>query len=603
MGLGLAQGTFEFAYGGSSVDHVADIHVGLDGTYMSGATFSYGTVGEGHVTKLSGDGSVLWSASFTDTSNTHSWACTPLSDSGVVVIGNSSNFSTTPSVVHVVRFDKSGTLQWERFLDGQVGADQGNGVIEARDGGLVVTGTTTTATNGLDMFITKLSAQGNLVWSKRIGGTNNDTGIDLIEAPDSGFVAVGQTQSFGTLSATPNAAYIVKLSKTGTLLWSYAYELCAAGTFINGITSAPGGGYALAGNVSCVGFGNFDIAFLTIDGAGTAQAAHTFGSGNYENANGVKRIMGGGYIIVGHGHGPGYNDLGGFGNGFLLKLTAASTVQWAYSYGTMQGEILFGVDQKLDSGYVAAGLTMGIGAGMEDEYAISTNSAGQGPCSAQPVTMSKSNQTATRTSGGVLNSGPAVFTPSSTITSRSLTVTDNCGLLPLADLHLAAQASSGVIALEWELVGDAAVAAFVVMKSSNGAEFHEAGRMDGSVHRFADRAGTGKQTSYRVVAVLKDGARIHSNPVEVASEDMEPTLVLSPQPATDALHLDWTGDWRVDALRIMDMQGRQRWGTTLAPGQSHAVSIDCKGFAAGMYLLQLLDTRTGVVKQERFLIQ
>jgi hypothetical protein len=598
-----AQATWELAFGGTNPDHGSNIHVGKDGFYLSGASFSYDAVGAGQVFKLSADGSVSWSMTFTDTANTHSWACTPLADSGVVVIANANSYSATPDVVHVVRLDQHGTLVWERFLDGQVGTDNGSGVIEARDGGIVLTGTVTLGGTDTDLFVAKIDKNGNLVWSKRVGGSNHDRGIDLIETGDSGFVAVGNTASFGTLSATPVSIYAVKVNKNGGLVWSNAYEFCAGGQNAMGITSTQTGGFAVVGGSACTGFGNNDVVVMMLDGFGNALASRAYGTGADESGNDIERTLDNGYIVGGTGFGAAYNDAGGFGNGFLLKLSAAATVQWANSYGSNGGELLMGVDQKPDSGFVAAGLTMGFGAGTTDFYAVSTNATGQGPCTAAAVTVGNAVLGVTRTSGGTLNNGPVMGTPSSTLTARTVTVTNNCGILPVTSFDLFGHHGLPGVVLDWRLEAGAAVLAIEVLRSDDGLTFYPLGTVDAATRQFVDKLPILQTATYQLIAVLANGERIGSNRIQVEVALQKAAVQVYPQPASDVLHVALGGLAQKGTLRVVDLKGRRLITAGFCAEGESATTVDCRALDAGLYLLQIVSAEGVVLQQQRFVVQ
>jgi hypothetical protein len=74
----------------------------------------------------------------------------------------------------------------------------GNSLIQTSDGGYAIAGTTTSFGAGLsDAYLVKLDANGNLQWTKTIGGKNFEDGYSLIQTSDGGYVIAGQTNSFG----------------------------------------------------------------------------------------------------------------------------------------------------------------------------------------------------------------------------------------------------------------------------------------------------------------------------------------------------------------------------------------------------------------------
>jgi hypothetical protein len=73
------------------------------------------------------------------------------------------------------------------------------------------------AQEGYDVYVVKLDANGNLQWTRTIGGENEDLGHSLIQTSDGGYAIAGETYSFG---AGGYDVYVVKLDATGNLQWT-----------------------------------------------------------------------------------------------------------------------------------------------------------------------------------------------------------------------------------------------------------------------------------------------------------------------------------------------------------------------------------------------
>jgi hypothetical protein len=91
-----------------------------------------------------------------------------------------------------------------------------------------------------DVYVVKLDANGNLQWTKTIGGPEHDRGISLIQTSDGGYAIAGSTQSFG---AGEWDIYVVKLDKNGN-------ACCAVSQ-----TSQVGSGGRLGSATSSIGSG------------------------------------------------------------------------------------------------------------------------------------------------------------------------------------------------------------------------------------------------------------------------------------------------------------------------------------------------------------
>jgi hypothetical protein len=96
--------------------------------------------------------------------------------------------------------------------------DLGLSLIQTSDGGYAIAGYTKSFGAGeADVYVVKLDANGNLQWTKTIGGTKRDVGSSLIQTSDGGYAIAGYTKSFGVGGAD---VYVVKLDANGNLQWT-----------------------------------------------------------------------------------------------------------------------------------------------------------------------------------------------------------------------------------------------------------------------------------------------------------------------------------------------------------------------------------------------
>jgi hypothetical protein len=98
------------------------------------------------------------------------------------------------------------TMQWNKTYGG-TGYDYGYSIIQAPDG-YVIAGYTDSYGNGSgDVYLVKTDYNGTMQWNKTYGGTGEDRGYSIIQAPD-GYVIAGYTDSYGNGSGD---VYLVKV--------------------------------------------------------------------------------------------------------------------------------------------------------------------------------------------------------------------------------------------------------------------------------------------------------------------------------------------------------------------------------------------------------
>ena len=120
------------------------------------------------------------------------------SDSGYAIAGATQSFGAGEWDIYVVKLDAKGkNLQWTKTIGGPE-MDGGYSLIHTSDSAYVIAGVTKSFGAGdYDVYVVKLDANGNLQWTKTIGGPKDDRGFSLIQTSDGGYVIAGYTKSFG----------------------------------------------------------------------------------------------------------------------------------------------------------------------------------------------------------------------------------------------------------------------------------------------------------------------------------------------------------------------------------------------------------------------
>ena len=162
------------------------------------------------------------------------------SDGGYAIAGGTISFGAGEADVYVVKLDANGNLQWTKTIGGPA-VENGSSLIQTSDGGYAITGKSSSFGAGeADVYVIKLDANGNLQWTKTIGGPDSEEGVYLIQTSDGGYAIAGSTKSFG---AGEKDVYVIKLDKNGN-------ACCAISQ-----TSQVGSGGTLSSPVSSIGSG------------------------------------------------------------------------------------------------------------------------------------------------------------------------------------------------------------------------------------------------------------------------------------------------------------------------------------------------------------
>ncbi len=188
--------------------------------------------------KVSQTGNLVWSrffgGSFTDTPNgivenaNNEFLIAGSSDSDDVDIsGNKGSYD-----FWVVKTASSGDLIWEKSFGGME-IDEARGIAPSNDGNYVIVGDTRSSdqdvsqNNGAaDLWLIKISDNGDVLWEQSIGGTNFDVPRSIRPTFDGGFLIAGSSRSSdGNLNINQgqNDAWILKVNSSGQLVWQKTF--------------------------------------------------------------------------------------------------------------------------------------------------------------------------------------------------------------------------------------------------------------------------------------------------------------------------------------------------------------------------------------------
>lgn len=198
------------------------------GFIVAGVASVFGTNGtsnEAFIAKTDALGDTTWVRSFGELSSDAAYEVRQTADGGYVLVGSVGGWPNYNQRLYVVKLDANGNLVWEKKHTS--GAQQwvGYSIQQTLDGGYIATGNnydSTAGPNFYSMLFVKMDANGDVDWvSNPISGDLDCAGLDVIQNPDSTYMAVGYLGDFSNpVNGFP--AYrlpLVKLDKSGNKLW------------------------------------------------------------------------------------------------------------------------------------------------------------------------------------------------------------------------------------------------------------------------------------------------------------------------------------------------------------------------------------------------
>nr|MBN2276123.1 T9SS type A sorting domain-containing protein [candidate division Zixibacteria bacterium] len=279
-----------------------------------------------------------------------------------------SNYIFMALICLVVSTGHAQDLVWQHHHGG-VYNENGYAGLETGEGGYLILGNTYSyGAGGFDLYLLKISAAGDTLWTRTIGGIDTDYGYDVVSSGNDGYVLVGSTRSFGS---GKKDVYLVCTDSLGSIVWSKTYG-GSEDDEGRSVRRTGDHGYIICGTSNSWGAGYSDIYLVKTDSLGNLVWSETFGGTGGETGYAVRQTIDGGYIAVG--------ATGSFGTGYssvyAVRANASGDSLWATTYGGSGADLAYSVEIAGDQGYLIIGATSSSGSGYTDGYLIKTDANG-----------------------------------------------------------------------------------------------------------------------------------------------------------------------------------------------------------------------------------
>jgi len=362
--------TWEKTFGGSEDDCAYFIIQTNDGDYaVAGWTESKGAGKDDFwITKLNSEGIIVWEKAFGGTEDDNAHSIVQTTDGGYAVAGRTEYKSYKEYDFGIIKLDEKGNMVWDKTY-GESGEDEAYSLIQDYDGNYIVAGYTESKGAGEeDIWIIKLDSQGDILWDKTFGGSDNDEAWTIIQTNDGGYAISGYTESKG---AGESDAWIITLDSQGDIIWDKtfggsSYDLAFS------LIQTTDGGYAIAGYTQSKGAGESDAWILKLDSQGNKLWDKTFGGSDNDEAWTIIQTNDGGYAISGYTESKGAGEE----DAWILKLDNQGNLLWEKTFGGSDEDVAIYIIQTTDGGYAISGYTESKGAGESDAWILKLDKEG-----------------------------------------------------------------------------------------------------------------------------------------------------------------------------------------------------------------------------------
>jgi hypothetical protein len=281
----------------------------------------------------------------------------------------------------IIRVDAEGNKLWDKSFGG-TGNDILTSIVAGGDGGFLLGGHSNSGSNGnktaparggIDFWVVRIDHNGEKLWDRTYGGTENDYLFTMIPISDGGFLLGGYSASGANINKTSSNFgqgdfWIVRIDAAGEKLWDRSFggsgdewlyslqETSDGGFILGGSSSSPP-----SGNKAAPHHGGSDFWIVRIESNGTRLWDRSYG-GSEDDADEhlvVRQTSDGGYIIAGDS----LSDISGnktspnIGDSdiWVIRLGQEANLLWQRTFGGTSYEFLTSLQETGDGGFILAG--------------------------------------------------------------------------------------------------------------------------------------------------------------------------------------------------------------------------------------------------------
>lgn len=354
---------------------------------------------------------IVWSKMLGGNGNEYPYALVKTTDGGhllATTTGSSNNGDVPVSKggydVLLFKLDANGTVTWKKTYGGS-GNEEPAALTNTPDGGYAFaaytssnnTGDVGPNKGGLDFWVVKIDANGNIKWQKTLGGSADERPFAITATTENKLVVTGSTKSNNTGDVGINHGqedfWVLMLDENnGNAIW----KKTAGGNgndIAKAVALAADGGVVIGGYTNSnnngdvpVTKGGSDFWVIKMAKDGTIQWQKTWGGNGAEELNALAVAADNTLVAVGSSTSSNGDVTGGKGSSdfWVVQINAGTgTMNWQKTLGGALGDVPRSVLIAENGKIVVAGYTytnsngdVGVGAGSGDFWVVALSNTG-----------------------------------------------------------------------------------------------------------------------------------------------------------------------------------------------------------------------------------
>ena len=213
-----------------------------------------------------------------------------------------------------IKLKSDGTTSWRRYFGGS-NNDRSYDALETADGGFLMTGTSesedfdkTDFKGSYDYWAVRVSATGDLLWTKSFGGDEIDNSYASLKTNDGNYLMVGDSRSTDQDVTSPRGnadAWLVKFDDNGNKIWQRSFGGSQFDTAQSAI-QRTNGDYIISGHSRSAdgdlleNQGLNDVWIFIIDSNGNLKTQNSIGGTNIDYASEAIETTDNKIVVVGN---------------------------------------------------------------------------------------------------------------------------------------------------------------------------------------------------------------------------------------------------------------------------------------------------------------
>ncbi|MBL4590317.1 MAG: T9SS type A sorting domain-containing protein [Alphaproteobacteria bacterium] len=369
--------TFERGYGGANQEYCNDIQQLNDCGYIAcGYTKSYGNQNyfDMYLLRMNAEGDTVWTRHYGVDNHEYTSSVLPTEDGGFLVFGHGTPEGSFDQDFILFKTNKFGDELWSKRYGGS-GNETSQEMISVDNNSFLLMGSTTSyGPTSESIYVINVDSLGDTLWTKVISKTDYDLPESIISISDGGYLITGS-------GSFPRSIVLVKMDTNGDTVWTRNYGPSGCGDFGGSAVETNDNGFMVFFRPEGFSCGFSSIGILKVDSLGDSLWIKNYS--RWETAVAVVPESDTTFLLTGYQ----INSATGAYNLYLMKINDNGDSLFSRFFAETSYSVGNSIRRTLDGGFVIAGSANNFSAGGYDSYFLKINSLYDSICNVKAAVI------------------------------------------------------------------------------------------------------------------------------------------------------------------------------------------------------------------------